>query len=77
MHEKGYNIIVMGDFNLDVTDEDAYLVKELKTRGIIERITDRHGKQSAPNTFRWGSRTIDGIFSSKEMEMKHGKTANN
>ena len=71
MQEKGFNIIVMGDFNLDVTDEEQYLVKELKARGIIERITDRHGKQNAPNTFRWGSKSLDGIFSSREMEVIH------
>ena len=67
--EGGYNIVVMGDFNLDVTNEDLFLVRELKDRGIIERITDRHGKANAPNTFRWGSTTIDGIFSTREMEI--------
>ena len=68
--DNGYNIVVMGDFNLDVTNENEYLVKELKKRGIIERITERHGVQTKPpNTFRWGSKTIDGIFSSKHLEI--------
>ena len=68
--ESQFNIILMGDFNLDVTDSNEYLVKELKKRGIIERITDRHSSEKEPpNTFRWGSRAIDGMFSTKQMEV--------
>ena len=67
--DDGYRVIVMGDFNLDVLDETIYLVKELKDRGIYERITGRHGKFGAPHTFRYGSRTIDGIFASEEIEI--------
>ena len=67
--DDGYRVVVMGDFNMDVLDESNFLVKELKERGISERITGRHGKFGAPNTFRYGSRTIDGIFASDEIEI--------
>lgn len=67
--EDGYRIVLMGDFNLNVLDESEYLIKELIERGIRERITGRHGSFGAPNTFRHGTNTIDGIFASDEIEV--------
>ena len=65
----GYRVIVMGDFNTNVLDEANTLLMELKDRGITERVTGRHGKFGAPNTFRYGSTPIDGMFASEEIEV--------
>ena len=68
----GFRIIVMGDFNMDVRDNNKKLVQELAARGIKERITGRYGKEGAPNTHVRGSNPIDGIFGSDELEMVRG-----
>ncbi len=57
---------------MDVRNERKRLVSELKTRGIQERITRRYGKREASNTYRWGTDTIDRLFTSDELEMVRG-----
>ena len=59
----------MGDFSLNVLNKSEYLIKELKEQGIEERITGRHGKFGAPNTFRHRTNTINGIFATDNIEV--------
>ena len=57
---------------MDVRDERKKLILELKQRGLRERITGRHGAETAPNAHEKGSYPIYGIFALEEIEMVQG-----
>jgi hypothetical protein len=62
----------MRDFNMDVRSGRKRLIRNLKERGIVERITSRKGAENATNTYRWGKDPIDGLFASEELEIVRG-----
>ena len=65
---EGFQIILMGDFNIDLTSKDP-LIEELKNRGIVDIMEQKHEYKGVPNTRSPGSKPIDGIFSSKSLEV--------
>ena len=65
---EGFQIILMGDFNTDLTS-DSFLIRELRKRSIIDIMEARVGYQDAVNTRNPGSKPIDGIFSSQSLEV--------
>ena len=62
---KGFQIVIMGDFNEDVTN------RKLRDRfghfGLVEIFLDKHGKP--PNTYDRGIAPIDGIFASSSINI--------
>ena len=65
---EGFQIILMGDFNTDLTS-DSFLIKELRKKGIIDIMEESIGYDRAINTRNPGSKPIDGIFASKSLEV--------
>ena len=65
---EGYQFILMGDFNIDLT-ANSKLVEELADRGIIDVMKEKHQYRGVPNTRNPGSKPIDGIFASNSLEV--------
>jgi hypothetical protein len=71
--QLGERIIVMGDFNDNVTENP--IAQFFDSLNLIELIHLKHGKH-APNTYVNGSKPIDGIFGSRELApIKSGYSA--
>ena len=70
--DNGHSIILCGDFNDDMTDDNARVTKFAKKLNMREVILGRHGKQNAPHTYDYGSKPIDGIFVSDEIDIEQG-----
>ena len=70
--EKGHSIILCGDFNDDMTDDNSKVSKFAKGLNMREVILGRHGKNNAPNTYEYGSKPIDGIFVSDGIDIEQG-----
>ena len=66
---EGFQIILMGDFNTDLTST-CTLIEELFLRSIIDVMDDIVGYGDVPNTRRPGSKPIDGIFTSMSLEVE-------
>ena len=63
----------MGDFNIYFHHEKRNHIKTaLEERDIINPITERYGRDKAPNTHARGSHPIDAIFCSRSIEMIMG-----
>ena len=65
---EGYQFILMGDFNIDLT-ANSKLVEELADRESIDVMKEKHQYRGVPNTRNPGSKPIDGIFASKSLEV--------
>ena len=71
--EGGHRIIVMGDFNIAFHHSRRnHIEKALEERDIINPITERYGRDDAPNTHTRGSLPIDAIFCSQSIDMIMG-----
>ena len=66
--DAGHQLIVMGDFNQDVTSQGSKssTIKMLQRLGLSESITEQHGKM-APPTHIYGQHPIDGIFTTSHI----------
>ena len=69
---NGNQIIVMGDFNHAMGTKREGIEAALETRGIIDHIRQRYGRDSAPNTHYRGSKPIDAILASETLELVRG-----
>ena len=63
-------VIVAGDFNDDLNEEDGRITSMFRELGMREILNSRYGK--GPNTYFRGSNKIDGIFCTNEMELVQG-----
>ena len=63
--EDGHNILIAGDFNQDVQDNNLPLISMLRQFGLRELIEKKHAGCRLPPTFDDGSEPIDGIFGSE------------
>ena len=61
--QKGVQIILMGDFNEDITLHK--LKVRLEQKGLGEIFSTQHGQP--PNTYNRGTRPIDGIFTTSNI----------
>ena len=66
---SGHQLIVMGDFNQNVTStgKTSTTNKMLRSLGLEEQITSKHGS-AAPPTFIYGNHPIDGIYTTRHIE---------
>lgn len=70
----GIQIIIMGDFNEDVTSNK--IRARLERKGLKEVFLNQHGQP--PNTYNRGTRPIDGIFTTNNLTpLRCGYTASN
>lgn len=65
---EGFQIIVMGDFNMDLTSTHS-LIRQLRDRDITDIMKEKIGYEEVPNTRNPGSKPIDGIFASATLEV--------
>ena len=71
--EKGHKIILMGDFNTPL-DEDNKFTRMLRDLGLREGIIEKYLKegQRAPPTFKHGTKKINGIWVTDDVEILKG-----
>jgi exonuclease III len=69
--EQGHEIIVAGDFNDDLNDENSSTRKFMHQLGLTEILLAAYGK--GPPTHIRGSTTIDGVFATKDVQLVKGK----
>ena len=70
--DKGHNIVLSGDFNDDLTADKSKVQKLTKDLNLREVLLERHGSEQAPKTYEYGSKPIDGIFVSGNIEVEKG-----
>ena len=68
--DKGHEIIIGGDWNDDLNDETGKVQISMQQLGLSEILIARYGK--GPETFHSGTKTIDGIFATRGINIKQG-----
>lgn len=69
LRQEGYRLVVMGDFNRDMSLNRG-LRAILEGQGLKDALTERHGQ--GPASHIRGSKAIDGIWVSQNIEMLKG-----
>ena len=69
---QGHSIMLCGDFNEDLASPRSKVQQLAKDLNMREVITERHGIENAPKTYEYGSKPIDGIFLSDNMNIVKG-----
>lgn len=69
--EKGYEVIVAGDFNDNLNDTSSKTRQFMQSMGLTELLINCYGE--GPATHIRGSTTIDGVFASQRIKMVQGK----
>jgi len=69
--QDNHNVIIAGDFNDDLNNENCPTQKFMKNLGLKEILLETYGK--GPNTHVRGSTTIDGVFATNGIHMEHGR----
>lgn len=68
--KEQHEIIIGGDFNDDLNDENGEIRKFMKALGLREVLLEALGK--GPATYNRGRTTIDGIFCTEGIEINNG-----
>ena len=68
--EKEHEIIVAGDWNDDLNNEDGTVQGMMRSIGMKEILISRYGK--GPETYHTGTKTIDGIFATPGISIQQG-----
>ena len=70
---KGHKIILMGDFNVPLDEENTF-TNMLRDSGLREAIIEKYVEEgtTAPPTFKHGTKKIDGIWITEDIEVIKG-----
>ena len=63
-------VIIMGDFNADMNNENNRMIKLLKSKGLHDPIKRKHGILTS--TYEYGDRAIDTIYCSDTIRVMGG-----
>lgn len=66
----GHGVIVAGDFNDDLNDDNGRTIKFMAKLGLRELLIEKYGK--GPATHIRGTKTIDGVFATANIQMETG-----
>ena len=64
--DKGYNIIVQGDFNESINSPEK-LNEKIKNAGLYNLMENHINSKNLPRTFNRGSQAIDHVFMTKHL----------
>ena len=70
LQAKGHEIIVAGDWNDDLNNDNGTVQKMLNNLHLKEALIERYGQ--GPETHHLGTKTIDGVFTSRGINIKQG-----
>ena len=68
--DNGEQLVLCGDWNTDIRNES--FLDQFAERNLIPAITNKHGKDTAPETYNAGSKPIDEIFVSSTLSVTAG-----